>query len=637
MSRWIAGVLSERAPVARPQLERALCPYRARTLVQGPLQLVYTGPPPSALDPLCMLCGHIDNAGAIRRALQAPDELALEQLLAVAYRRWGESLPARLRGDFLLLVWHAARGEGMLARDQLGVRCAYWHESGGSVRFAGEVAHLLGLLPRRPAPDPAGVAHWIAALPRSGSGTLYEGVRRLAPGSLLHLGGQQSGRTASHWGPTFREPRALTEPERSAALRAGLERAVERRLAPDGPTAVLLSGGLDSATVAALAATRAPGGVSACSGTFPEHPQADEAGLVALLRCTLDLAGVNAEVRAGGLLASALSYQRRWQLPLLSWGDFWTLPLLEAAAAAGAGIVLGGDGGDELFDARAFLLADRLTSAPREVLRLARELPGAGDRPSRAAVLRAAARFAVSGALPYRLHEVARRVRAGRDLPPWLRPAGARALAAEQAPLAWKRLGGPRWWAQGAHALARGIEATGIFELHRHRAALAGLEARHPLLDLDLVELVLAQDPLASFDRYRSRPALRAAMAGALPEQVRLRACKARFDSVIVETLAGPDAGAVRRLLCDPAAELSAYVELETVRRLLLDVKPGAATGPLQWMQHVWRLCTAECWLRAQSASDPEQLFCAIAPSSPRVVLFSTLTRAPAALDSLPA
>ena len=95
-----------------------------------------------------------------------------------------------------------------------------------------------------------------------------------------------------------------------------------------------------------------------------------------------------------------------------------------------------------------------------------------------------------------------------------------------------------------------------MFEHQRRRAASAGLEARHPLFDLDLVELSLRQPPLATFDRHRSRPVLRAAMAGALPDAVRLRPHKALFDSVLVDSLAGPDGALARRLLSDPAAAL---------------------------------------------------------------------------------
>src|SRR5207249_9261247 len=120
MSRWIAGVLGERHGVDKAQLERALSPYPARTLELGPLQVAYTGSQASALEPLCLLCGRVDNAPAIREQLQAPAGCALEQLLAAGYVRWGDGLPARLGGDFLLLVLDAGRGDGLIAGVQLG-------------------------------------------------------------------------------------------------------------------------------------------------------------------------------------------------------------------------------------------------------------------------------------------------------------------------------------------------------------------------------------------------------------------------------------------------------------------------------------------------------------------------------------
>ena len=69
-------------------------------------------------------------------------------------------------------------------------------------------------------------------------------------------------------------------------------------------------------------------------------------------------------------------------------------------------------------------------------------------------------------------------------------------------PLAWKRLDGPLWWAHVAHGLTSVVQETGVFEDHRRRAASAGLEARHPLFDLELLELALRQPPHATLDRY---------------------------------------------------------------------------------------------------------------------------------------
>jgi asparagine synthetase B (glutamine-hydrolysing) len=199
-------------------------------------------------------------------------------------------------------------------------------------------------------------------------------------------------------------------------------------------------------------------------------------------------------------------------------------------------------------------------------------------------------------------------------------------MAAAEPPHA-PELRGPRWWVDAAGGLALGIEGTGAFEMHRHRAALAGLEARHPLLDLDLVELALSVAPERSFDRRHNRPLLRSAVTGVLPEAVRTRRAKARFDSLVVDTLAGPDGHAVRGLLADRHAELHAYVDLARAERALLRVRPPVEAS-FAWMQQVWRLVSAECWLRAQADPELARLPELLRPSAARVTLrpFSPLT-----------
>jgi len=134
--------------------------------------------------------------------------------------------------------------------------------------------------------------------------------------------------------------------------------------------------------------------------------------------------------------------------------------------------------------------------------------------------------------------------------------------------------------------------------LTRGQEFIKGLEARHPLFDLDLVQLCLRLPPLATFDRHRSRPVLRTAMAGLLPDSVRLRPEKALFDSLLLDCLAGRDGETARRLLCDPSAEVRAYANQDALRRALFG--PGVERS-FQWMWQVWRLLSAECWLRAQS------------------------------------
>jgi hypothetical protein len=147
------------------------------------------------------------------------------------------------------------------------------------------------------------------------------------------------------------------------------------------------------------------------------------------------------------------------------------------------------------------------------------------------------------------------------------------------------------------------VEQNGIFEHQRQRATLAGLKARHPLLDLDLVQLALTLPPGTSFDRDLSRPLLRTSLAGRVPDAIRLRPAKAWFDSLIVDCMTGPDRHTINLLLRDPSAELHAYVDLRSLTRTLLDRGPDRHLSRFSWMHQMWRLVSAECWLRAQAGA----------------------------------
>ncbi len=607
MSRSLAGGFDPRGR-AGLDFAAALAPEPATTLSSGPLRVASGGPPPAAAGVLCLLDGNLDNAGEIRAELGAePHPGSAEELLAGAFRRWGRGLPQRMRGNFVVLLWDEERGEGLIARDQLGTRPLFVHDRDGPTLFATEVRHLLALLPRRPEPDRASLAHWLAAEGCPGRGTLYGGIRRLRPASMLALG-RGGVREERYWAPRFEEPLDLPPEGVATRLRGSLERATQRQMSAAGRTGVLMSGGLDSSSLAALCAAQAPGRTYAYSSTFPDHPEVDESELIEELRRALGLPGATAAVRPGGMVASALEHLAEWQLPLLGWGDFWTLPLARAARADGVGTMLDGTGGDELFGPFSYLLADRLRGGhPLQALALAYELPGGGAHVPRRQVATVIRSLALAGALPHRLHRPIERAFARREAPSWLLGRTAGDLARTGDSIAWKRLDGPRWWAYTAHGVAHQIEAAGVFENQRRWAARVGLEVRMPLLDLDLVELALRQPPRATFDRRFSRPLLRSSMAGLLPDAVRLRPAKAWFDSLIVDCLAGPDADAVRGLLADPKAELGAYVDLAAMRAELLDTDRRRRGDPLGWMSQVWRLVTAELWLQAQASpgGDP--------------------------------
>lgn len=614
----LAGVLDARGGDWETRLVAALgAGDGVQVIVDGALAMAARGAAVhAAAGVLCAVEGPVYRLGdAATSAAGARVPPPAPVALAATWRRLVRSggseddLVERLRGDFALLLWDGEAGRGLLARDHLGGRGLVWHRDGRRLFFATEARYLLALLGRTPEPDHAAVSHWLAVSGMPEDRTLYAGVRRLRAAHLLPLG-DPAAAPRRYWRPRYRAPLRAPREDLVEQLREELATAVERRLPEPGRGAVMLSGGLDSATVAGLASRardehRRPR--RTYSATFPGHPSVDETALIERLCDAFGLSSSQAVVHRGSVTAGALPYLERWRLPPVSPNLFFWSPLLSQAAADGIRVMIDGEGGDELFGLSATLIADRLRGGRvRAAHRLVRRIPGAHGRPSRESVRRIMRQYGWKAAAPARLHRAVRAARGGAAYSPgWFTEASARALAATDDPAAWKEARGPRWWAHLLEATTSGMGPALVYDHTRRRALLAGLEPpRHPLVDVDVIELVLQLPPEFAFDPYLSRPLLREATAGLVPDEVRLRPSKSTFDAVFHESLAGSDLPVVQRLLGDPGAELGAYVDTRVMRERLLDQPPPKhPTALMSWALYVWRLLTAECWLR--SLADP--------------------------------
>ncbi len=311
-------------------------------------------------------------------------------------------------------------------------------------------------------------------------------------------------------------------------------------------------------------------------------------------------------MRRGSSVGGSIEFLEHTQLPPTSPNLFFWQPMLRQAADEGIRVMLDGEAGDELFGAPRYLPADRLRHGRAlAAYRLINQLPGAAAAPSRRQVLRVAAEFALRGALPHPIRDLASTGGWGRgETPLWLAPGAAALHSASVDPDAWMRRGGPRWRAWLLHVLRDSTGGPQLVRDHvRQRAAMAGLTARHPMLDVDLVEFMLSVDPEMSFDPHRDRPLLRDAMAGVLPESIRSRPEKSSFDAPFHQSLSR-ELASIRALLLEGNCRLREYVDLDVVRREVLD-RPGRqfSGGGQAWALAVWRLVTAELWLNLQEDS----------------------------------
>jgi asparagine synthase (glutamine-hydrolysing) len=554
----------------------------------------------------CLLVGRLYNLHEVCQEAGIPVGVEPEVAVAAAYRRLGTGVLERLSGPFALLLWDVEARRGLVAQDQLGTRSVYYCEQGSRLYFGSDVAPLLRMLQKVPAPDEVTLVHQVSNSNPPMERTIYEGVQRLTAGHLLELGDRRWRRTR-YWEPRYRRPSRRSREEVREGLWAAVVSAVHARMGEAETIGIVMSGGIDSSTVATAAMEAARNGrpkPRGYSAVFPSDAQIDESDRIELVADGIGIPSIQIEPCPGGVLPLMLDYMKSWGIPVTGPGYLLERPLLEHAAADGVVALLDGQGGDEVFGFSPYLIADRLRRG-RIVssVRLARRFPLALEHPPWRQTMVLWRLFGLKGAVPYRLHEPARQHR-GRFVPRNLTPESARLYAETNDPLSWKRNpSGPLWWAFKSYLLTRGREETSLTEYLRHRAAMVGIEARPPLMDLGLVEFVLSTPPELDFDNRYDRPIIRESLKGSAPDAVRLDRRKSNLASFYHRGWIERDLPVVRKVLLAPNVEVRRLVEPGSIDELLENPPPVGGRNWMQWGPRLWGLLAVECFLQYQA--DP--------------------------------
>lgn len=297
--------------------------------------------------------GEIYNHAELRLELEArgcvfaTDHSDTEVLLH-GWREWGEGMQAKLNGMWAFAILDVRSGSLFLSRDRFGKKPLYWFHRQGTFGFASELRALMEhpACPRNH--SDLGRVKFLAHALIPAPNTAIQGVWKLPAGHSLVFEDRSREPVARRWWRLELDPvERGDEHDLADELRGLLERAVARRMVADVPVGVFLSGGVDSSTVAALAAGRAGGGVRTFTVGFRE-PSFDEsvyAGEVARLLGTRHRVEVLDLDEALRVMPSILDLLDEPQ------GDGSLLPtwLLCRFARREVTVALSGDGGDELF------------------------------------------------------------------------------------------------------------------------------------------------------------------------------------------------------------------------------------------------------------------------------------------------
>lgn len=496
----------------------------------------------------------LDRSDELRREVGAASDVGDAGLILAAYLKGGARSFSRFRGDFSFVLWDANAQTSYLVRDPFGVRRLHYAACGDAIVFSTDVEGVLAWSAVDRTTDPVTILDFLLAHYQTREQTFFRSIRRVPPGHHLVLRHGQT-RLVRHLElPHY--PIALRSlSEYAEAFRYELARSVGERLPATGPVACHVSGGLDSTSIACLAAADLGGRARShdlvlMNARFAGLP-GDEGYVAHELSRHLGvpLRQWNGRVPETSDLASSRS---AWPFGRSSMagarqGD------LELAARFGATVLLGGAGGNQIGMERGFFRdtwgEGRWPAYGRAVAGLALSRPWRWPR-----------RHLRQTLLEARL--VVRDARAGRassptraptsegphmdidigSRPSWLGPRLRDAwplLPGTSGPPAAASITGS-WMADSIwESLVDDPVHVWTLEHEDARATERGLEFRFPYLSWSLFALALSVPPMLRAPVEVDRSLQRLALRGVLPERLRTRDTFVNFnESIMLNTQA---------------------------------------------------------------------------------------------------
>ena len=546
--------------------------------------------------------GEIYNYPELRRELERAGHVLRThcdtEALVHLYEDLGTGFAERLRGMFAVAIWDAHRSRLVLARDPYGIKPLYYRHVDGQLRFASELRSL----PRGEI-DLDALEAFLAFNSIPAPYSIFRDVRKLPAGHVLVWeNGEISLERYARPGPALEsELRDGDDVELIEELRARLRDSVRAHLLSDVPVGVLLSGGVDSAALAALAAQETPEPVHTFTIGFAERSfdERADARLVAERYGTEHhelLVKPEPE-----LLLRALA--EAFDEPF---ADSSALPtyLVSQLAAEHVKVALSGEGGDELFGGyytySADLFADRLAPLARVARPLVEALPASTRKAS----------------LDYK----AKRFVRAAHLPPLERHHG------------WKEIFSPEARAEltGRRAVfdpvdvyrARYAETAGAPQLARlqdvdfgvylvddllvktDRASMAhSLEARVPFLDPLVTNLAFALPTRLKVRGLAKKVALRKAVEPLLPAEV-VHGRKRGFSIPAAAWLRGELEPFARATLSPENLQRQGFFQAQPVTRLIDE----HVAGREDWSRQLWGLLAFMLWYERHVEQEPPRL-----------------------------
>jgi len=520
------------------------------------------------------------------------------------YEDCGVDLASKLRGMFAVAIWDDVRRQLVLIRDRAGKKPLYYSEASGEFLFASEIKGIVAAMQTRPTLDRQAVADFLGwgAIPQPT--TIYREIRAVRPAEVVVIRDRNVAQRKTYWQLGMHPKKRLSRKEAVEQIDAGLRDAVRLRLRSDVPVGCFLSGGLDSGIITAMAAQEYAPRLTTITVGF-EDSTFDERPLARLIAQQYGTEHHEITIRpdvATDLPKIVQAYDQPF-------GDSSAIPSYYVARAAReyVKVVLNGDGGDEVLAGYRRHVAARISGwlswldgpADRQVWhRIARSLPAPrgfrsgyafGHRLLRGLSMDATARYlawAVDGLDQENLRglSVDRGAESG-----WLKGLMPSDRLARDV-LAMLRDCGPVDRMLGADFLT--LLPHDLLVKMDIATMAHGLEARSPLLDHQLIDMVSRLPEALKLRSFRTKPLLRELGRRYVPPVIR-QAPKRGFEVPLIQWLQGELRELCEDTLLSRAGLLSTLFDRGSLECLL---RGGARLDPARWSRRVWFLLMLGMW-----------------------------------------
>ncbi len=550
--------------------------------------------------------GEIYNYRELRAELEAKGRRFYTksdtEVILQAYLEYGENCVNRLIGMFAFSIYDSAKQTVFIARDRLGVKPLFYHQSSEGVLFASEIKPILQAPWVKEEINPEAISHFLSLNYLPQPWTPYRGVRQLAPGHWMKIT-KGKVETGEYWDVPAGATLDVGEEEAGKKIMELLHRSMERRLIADVPIGTFLSGGLDSSTLVWLMKEHKHDTIKTFSVGF-DHPDYDETPYA---RTVAKHFGTDHhEIKCGPQDVLKTLAQVAWHADNLL-GDQAALPLflVSKLARQHVTVCLSGDGGDEVFVGYPTFLADRYHGLYRKIPRALRKTliePAVRSLPASVNKLSfeyKAKKFIQAGDFdPNKAHYWWRTIFTEKEKAAVLTPEAAARMGNLDS---YSLYGDYFDKAKFADPINRALYAdmkvwlpgNNLYKVDTMSMA-HGLEARVPFLDHELVEYVAKLPPAIKFRGHVLKYLMKKILRGKLPESIRARK-KAGFHSPVAFWFRHALKDPIQTFFSEPDPNFEKFFRRDAVLKMARE----HASGHKNHTYRLWSLLTFKYWLKS--------------------------------------